>query len=94
MTDRRAAGGAGVRVQGPHLVGAVADGQVEGFGGGRAAAALPAELHRLHILVQHQQRRLVHIEERALQRVQVPVVRLQQDRLLCNEIDPHFRFNC
>lgn len=67
-----------------HLVIAVADGEVEGLCARGAAAALAAELHRLHVLVQQQQWRLVHVEERPLQRVQVPVVRLLKGSSGCS----------
>lgn len=63
-----------------YLLVAVADGQVEGLGGGAPAAPLAAELHGLDVLVQQQQRRLVHVEERLFQRVQVPVVCLRSKK--------------
>ena len=70
------------RAQRARLVVAHADGQVEGLGGGREhAAALAHELDRLALVVHQQSRRLVHVEKRALQRVQVPVVRLRAFRV-------------
>ena len=55
-------------------------------------AHLPTEFHRLDVFVQQQQRRLVHVEERPFQGIEVPVVRLRS-MAVRGRIEDKFPYN-